>query len=71
MHYSVRNALRRNIAGSNITVLESDFKCFRCTNNPMPEYIAMLGTDSMVCRINALEHNHRLILLQSNSGTTR
>lgn len=62
MHQSVHDAIRRNTHGElNITV-PSVFKMqlfymYQQTNAK----ISTLGTDSLICIIDALEYNHRLI----------
>lgn len=61
MHHSARDGIQRNNGESNITV-PSVFKMqlfymYQQTNAK----ISTLGTDSLICIIDALEYNHRLI----------
>lgn len=69
MHHSARDGIRRNNGESNITV-PSVFKMqlfymYRQTNAK----ISTIGTESLICIINDLKYNHRLILIQINSVT--
>lgn len=69
MHHSARDGIRRNNGESNITVLSvfkmQLFYMYQQTNAK----ISTLGTESLICIINDLKCNHRLILIQSNSVT--